>query len=43
MLVNSINFKIAGADTLLRDCYADTGKTGFLIEGNTCPGLRLLQ
>ncbi|MGI5923740.1 MAG: right-handed parallel beta-helix repeat-containing protein [Lentisphaeria bacterium] len=34
MLVNSINFKIAGADTLLRDCYADTGKTGFLIEGN---------
>ncbi len=34
MLVDSINYKIAGGDTVLRDCYADTGKTGFLIEGN---------
>jgi hypothetical protein len=34
MLVDSINYKIGGGDTLLRDCYADTGKTGFLIEGN---------
>lgn len=33
MLVDSINFKIAGSDSVLRDCYADTGKTGFLIEG----------
>ncbi len=34
MLKNSINFWIDGAgDTLLRDCYADTGKTGFLVNG----------
>ena len=33
MLVNSICFKIAGNATLLRDCYADTGKTGFYLNG----------
>ena len=34
MLKNSVNFWIDGAsDTILRDCYADTGKTGFLVDG----------
>ena len=34
MLKDSINFWIDGAgDTILRDCYADTGKTGFLVDG----------
>ena len=34
MLKNSVNFWIDGAgDTILRDCYADTGKTGFLVNG----------
>lgn len=32
MLKDSVNFRIlGGADTVLRDCYGDTGKTGFLI------------
>ena len=35
MLKDSICYWIAGQDkTCLRDCYADTGKTGFLIDGN---------
>jgi len=34
MLKDSVCFRIAGGDTLLRDCYADTGMTGFLIEGS---------
>lgn len=34
MLKDSICFWIDGAsDTILRDCYADTGKTGFLVNG----------
>ena len=34
MLKDSICFWIDGAgDTILRDCYADTGKTGFLVDG----------
>ena len=34
MLKDSINFWIDGAgDTILRDCYADSGKTGFLVDG----------
>lgn len=35
MLNDSVCFRIAGGDTLLRDCYADTGMIGFLIEGTT--------
>ena len=35
MLKDSICYWIASHDkTCLRDCYADTGKTGFLIDGN---------
>jgi hypothetical protein len=34
MLKDSINFRIASSNTILRDCYADTGKTGFLIMGD---------
>ena len=35
MLKDSVCFWIAGKDkTCLRDCYADTGKTGFLVDGN---------
>ncbi len=33
MLKDSINFLIEGSGTILRDCYADTGKTGFYISG----------
>lgn len=34
MLEDSVCFWIDGAHTMhLRDCYADTGKTGFLIDG----------
>ncbi len=33
MLQDSVCFKIAGNGTLLRDCYADTGKTGFYLNG----------
>ena len=35
MLADSVCFKLAGGDTLLRDCYADTGLIGFLVEANT--------
>lgn len=34
MLKNSVCFWIAGSGDSLRDCYADTGKTGFRIEGD---------
>ena len=34
MLEDSINFKICSGDTLLRDCYADTGATGFYIAAD---------
>ena len=34
MLKDSVNFWIDGAgSTILRDCYADTGKIGYLIDG----------
>lgn len=33
MLKDSINFRICGGSTVLRDCYADTGKTGYEIRG----------
>lgn len=34
MLKDSVNFWIDGASsTILRDCYADTGKTGYLVDG----------
>ena len=34
MLKDSVNFWIDGASSaILRDCYADTGKTGFLVDG----------
>ncbi len=33
MLENSVCFNIRGSDTILTDCYADTGMTGFLIDG----------
>lgn len=32
MLENSVNFFIDSTDTLLTDCYADTGKTGFVVN-----------
>ncbi len=31
-LENSVCFKVTGASAILRDCYADTGKTGFYID-----------
>lgn len=31
MLIDSINFNIDSYDTILTDCYADTGKTGYRI------------
>lgn len=34
MLENSVCFHIKAADTLMRDCYADTALTGFLIEND---------
>lgn len=34
MLENSINFKICDGGSILRDCYADSGQTGFYID--TC-------
>lgn len=34
MLKDSVNFWIdGGSSTILRDCYADTGKIGFLVDG----------
>lgn len=33
MLEDSICFHVAGVDNLLRDCYADTAETGYLVEG----------
>lgn len=34
MLENSICFDLGGMMNLLRDCYADTGATGFRVDGN---------
>lgn len=34
MLKDSVCFWLAGGEALLRDCYADTGMTGFKIDGN---------
>lgn len=34
MLKDSIAFWIGGCSTMLRDCYADTAKTGFLIDSD---------
>ena len=33
MLKDSINFRINASSTILRDCYADTGQTGYEING----------
>lgn len=33
MLANSVCFHIGGWDNSLRDCYADTGLIGYLVEG----------
>jgi len=33
MLKDSVNFRICGGSTILRDCYADTGKTGYELRG----------
>lgn len=33
MLKDSINFRIAASSTILRDCYADTGKIGYEVGG----------
>lgn len=35
MLKDSVSFRISSDDTILRDCYADTAKIGFLIEKDT--------
>ena len=32
MLKDSICYRLKSADVLLRDCYADTGKTGYLVD-----------
>ena len=34
MLIDSINYVINSYDALLTDCYADTGKTGYLVTVN---------
>lgn len=33
MLKDSINFLIGGSSSILRDCYADTGKIGYKVTG----------
>lgn len=35
MLVDSCNYVLSSYDAILTDCYADTGKTGFLITQRT--------
>lgn len=34
MLIDSCNYVLSSYDAILTDCYADTGKTGFLITEN---------
>lgn len=34
MLIDSVNYVISSYDTILTDCYADTGMTGYLITEN---------
>ena len=34
MLIDSVNYVISSGDALLTDCYADTGKTGYLVTEN---------
>ena len=34
MLTDSVNYVISSGDALLTDCYADTGKTGYLVTEN---------
>lgn len=34
MLKGSVNFKIGGASAILRDCYADTGEIGYLVDAS---------
>lgn len=34
MLIDSVNYVINSYDALLTDCYADTGKTGYLVTVN---------
>lgn len=35
MLIDSVNFWVDSVDAVLTDCYADTGKTGYLIKQST--------
>ncbi len=35
MLIDSVNYVLSSYDAILTDCYADTGKTGYLITENT--------
>ena len=35
MLVDSINYRIKCSDTILTDCYADTGQIGFEVHADT--------
>lgn len=35
MLKDSICFKLSGGESILRDCYADTGMIGFKVAANT--------
>lgn len=34
MLIDSVNYVLSSYDAILTDCYADTGKTGYLITQN---------
>ncbi len=34
MLENSVSFRMTAPDTMLRDCYADTGYIGYQVGGN---------
>lgn len=34
MLIDSVNYVLSSGDALLTDCYADTGKTGYLVTEN---------
>jgi len=35
MLIDSINYRIGSSDTILTDCYADTGQIGYEINADT--------
>ncbi|MBQ9326332.1 MAG: hypothetical protein IJ246_11220 [Clostridia bacterium] len=34
MLIDSVNYVLSSYDAILTDCYADTGKTGYLVTEN---------